>query len=574
MLFWPMIHREMKLAARRRDTFVLRAGLVLCLGAIGAAAVWGIESSMAFSPPPSPEVELKHIGEVVLVAILGVEGMVTLVFVSAIVGGAIAEERAKDTLSGLLLTRLTARDIVLGKLLGRLPQAMAPLAAALPLILLAGWAAALPPEAVALTALVSFSTVCVVASLGIVASARVKITSQAQVGTGALSALVLIFLPVAPFVPVAWAGSLAPVLEAFQATFAWLGNASPLSLVTDLRWMRSASYDPLVARLLLMFGLQTIIVPLAVLAASASLDVREREKRVDLSRLQDPYRGFRPVCRDDPILWREHELPYRRGSLPRTLIILRCVLDSLRILRPYIWYCLQHVIHIVRLLLMLAFQLAPIVAGIWLGYPAFVELSRYGLFATDAYQDRTRFNVLLRIVTFAIGLIATSQVVETAGRRITLERDKETWTMLLTTPLSGAEILGSKMRASIVQWTIAIKTLPVLLIAGALCGAIHPLGLLFILVDLPLATWGGAALGTWIALRSPSSRAAQSSTTIASLGFLLFHGVLLIAAASSFRDVSWILHWEPRVFWALAALMVVVPLATGVYAWKRTCRMF
>ncbi|HEV3120539.1 MAG TPA: hypothetical protein VGY53_01485, partial [Isosphaeraceae bacterium] len=81
-------------------------------------------------------------------------------------------------------------------------------------------------------------------------------------------------------------------------------------------------------------------------------------------------------------------------------------------------------------------------------------------------------------------------------------------------------------------------------------------------------------LGTWIALRSSSSRAAQSSTTIASLGFLLFHGVLLIAAASSFSDVSSILHWEPRVFWALGPLMLVVPLATGVYAWKRTCRMF
>src|SRR5262249_34433310 len=90
-----------------------------------------------------------------------------------------------------------------------------------------------------------------------------------------------------------------------------LAPASPVSPVLDTSWVADRSFDALRDRLLLMMAMQAGLIVLAVSATAGRLE--DRDPRAAWLRAIDPFRGYRPPCGDDPIYWREYELPNRVG---------------------------------------------------------------------------------------------------------------------------------------------------------------------------------------------------------------------------------------------------------------------
>ena len=115
-----------------------------------------------------------------------------------------------------------------------------------------------------------------------------------------------------------------------------------------------------------MIGLQALFGLLAVALAAGRLKAREKNPN-----WLDPTRGHRPRCGDDPIYWREYELPIRRGAGPLLAIRLR-----------YVWILIRAIL--MNLLALLGALLAVAVPiGCWsrrctIGFAAFQELWRHG----------------------------------------------------------------------------------------------------------------------------------------------------------------------------------------------------
>ena len=118
--------------------------------------------------------------------------------------------------------------------------------------------------------------------------------------------------------------------------------------------------------------------------------------------------------------------------------------------------------------------------------------------AGPGFEERGRFNVMIRLTSLFVMLIGTLGAASSAVGKVTIERDKGTWLPLLATPLDGREILGSKMKALARGLNGLAYLVAPLWLAGLACGSLQPLGLALAVVDLPLAVWLSIATGVWL----------------------------------------------------------------------------
>jgi hypothetical protein len=107
----------------------------------------------------------------------------------------------------------------------------------------------------------------------------------------------------------------------------------------------------------------------------------------------------------------------------------------------------------------------------------------------------------------------------TAATSVTSEREKDTWVSLSGTPLSGAEILIGILLGS--AWRVRVLLGASLLVwfIGLVCGAVHPLGFVLVIIVTTVYLIFISMLGTYLSLRSRSSARAIAGT-IAILLFL------------------------------------------------------
>jgi ABC-type transport system involved in multi-copper enzyme maturation permease subunit len=552
MLPGPIFRREVRAAARRRDLFVARTVLALLLGVITLVAIYlfiQVEDERSRRDPAT----VRRYAAVVFGMAAGIEGSFLFLLALGAVAPSIAQEREKDTLWMLLLTRLTRLELVLAKLAGRLLPSVLILLTGLPVLLLAGWFAELPPLIVVEVVAVLVGTTIVAGSLAILASARHEKTGSA-VGEALFGTMLwLVGFPLCWRLLPAQAGTLwGDLLAELRRLAGWIAPSSPVLLMIDFSWI-SAGAGALSDRLVTMLALQGALIVLAVGGAVASLRLREPHPNA-----ADPHRGYRPPVGDDPIFWREYVLPLRGGRMPMVVILARQMAIVLRAL-------VLLVLQVVALSLALAVPIGLVIGAGWYGSLAFREVWAHGYGSWVSYDARDRLNLFIRGATALLGVFPLLAATAGTTDRIAIERNKKTWEPLLTTPLTGEEILSSKMRViarslwSMGRWLIPLWAL------GIACDALHPLGALVAGAELLLAVRAGVALGVWLGIRPGSERAtANTAYALWSLGFMVMGGILVVGPLCSGRQLHWLTHtWNGRLLWVAPIVLSSAVLVLG-----------
>ena len=554
MFSGPMFRHEYRSATRKRRPFLLRITFAAVLGLIALMIGLVLYSSRSGD---SPQVKTIYFGRALFIATVCLEVLFLTFFVSAYVGTSIAEEREKDTLGMLLLTRLRPSEIVATKAVARWLPAVNLTLAGLPALVAAAWLSGLEVEA-GLAMTVLLSTSAFMASLAILASARREQAATARAQALAWTFGWLLGPPFLSILPVASGSLWGDLLLEVKRLCILVAPSSPLSLATDTAWFHRPEAVSLEGRVALMVGLQAAFGLLAVGLAAAGLQPRERNPN-----WLDPTRGFRPRCGDDPIFWREYELPIRKGS--GSLLALR-----LRLVWILVRAILMNLLGLLAALLTVAVPIGLVVATLYYGLAAFRELADVG--RGGPFVERERFNLLIRAATGLLGFLPSIFQPSAIAGRITTERDKKTWEAFLMTPLEAREILRSKARVVLHGVAQAAWPLLVLWALGIACGVVTPIGVALTAVDLALVLWAGTALGLYLGFRPGTTSSANNWAAMAMLAALLAHAPLLGALLASPPQLAAAATWGIGLRRGLALAGLAVAAGTALFAWFLTRR--
>ncbi len=115
-------------------------------------------------------------------------------------------------------------------------------------------------------------------------------------------------------------------------------------------------------------------------------------------------------------------------------------------------------------------------------------------------EARLEFNIILRQSSAVITFLALFILAGWSAETIVVERERDTWLGLITTPLTGTEILRGKMLGAVWRIRDYVGVLVALWLVGLLAGALHPLGFVAALLSLGASIAFFAAWGVYASL--------------------------------------------------------------------------
>ncbi len=519
MILSPILGSELRAVARRAKSYRLRSSLAIALSLAVVGSFAAVERATGGRLSVH---ETSLMAQYVFAALAGIQVVLTVGLVPALLAGAIAQERERRTLDSLLTTRLSSTQIVLGKLSSGLLQFAACLLTTLPIAIFLSLLGGVDPRLVLLVYAGTASVAFFVAGLSLLVSTTERRAGRAVNQTIALAS--------AWFILPAVLKALLPRMFPFgwywiRSCNAWLDASSPNSVVEV--WMRSG-VGPLVIEsifwmigLQLMFGCGFLIWSIARLrptsrgrAEGSGLGSRLSHLWMELRRCLF---GRRP-CGEDPVLWKE----IHTSRMPGIAEILGAIV-ALGLLGLIGW------------------------GTYYFGRPAFME--RYWMDDVTPHPDarRIQFNQFLSHVSSWIEFFLLLIVAGNAAGAVTLERAQDTWVSLIATPLSGREILRAKMIATVwkARWGFAV--LIVLWSLGLVAGSLHPLGFGAAFVVLGVSVWFMTAIGTYVSLISRDSAQASNRALVPAL--LLSCSFLVCYFPSRYTTVFMGVGSSPFVNW-------------------------
>jgi hypothetical protein len=189
------------------------------------------------------------------------------------------------------------------------------------------------------------------------------------------------------------------------------------------------------------------------------------------------------------------------------------------------------------------------------GVGAVRDIWFYGFRAVGGAQSR--LNEALRTVSpFYIGLWLLA-VAGASASSVTVEREQNTWEGLVSTPMSGFEILRGKMLGAVFGLRGFGCLLGLMWLFGLLTGAVHPLGLVAALFVVAVLTWFVTALGFYAALKTRSTAQA-----------LVRMIMLLVVLNGGYLFPRWVLYHQFGESWGglYGCMPYIAASALGSYA--------
>ncbi|MFI5456759.1 MAG: ABC transporter permease subunit [Isosphaerales bacterium] len=136
----------------------------------------------------------------------------------------------------------------------------------------------------------------------------------------------------------------------------------------------------------------------------------------------------------------------------------------------------------------------------------------------DGYNSRSSAPVILNNTLCAISPLYVGlwllAVAGASASGVTVEREQDTWDGLISSPLTGWEILRGKAVGAIWGLRGFGGLLSLFWLVGLAAGAVHPLGLLLALLIAGLLTWFVVALGTHASLKARTTSRALTTTVV------------------------------------------------------------
>jgi hypothetical protein len=162
---------------------------------------------------------------------------------------------------------------------------------------------------------------------------------------------------------------------------------------------------------------------------------------------------------------------------------------------------------------------------VYFGGPAIQELMANGYGSSGSTRARDDFSVYMRTVGTMLFILWSLGLGAAASAGVTSEREEDTWISLLTTLLTGPEILRAKMAGAV--WGLRALGVVMLLLwtFGLLVGSLHPVGFVAVILEWIIYSAFVAALGTALSLRSRNTTRATAGTvailTVLNGGYLM-----------------------------------------------------
>lgn len=528
MLPGPVFRFELLTTARRPRYFVARAlyGLFLLFVLWQEYVSWGQQRFIVTFE------SMSHFAQSTFMAFAWAQGFALIALIPALLAGVIADEHQRKTLHYLLASRLTSREIVLGKLCARLLYVGVILIMGVPVVCLVALFGGLDPWEVLYVYGGTFSLVVFLSGVSLLISV---LTTRPRVAVVITYTLVVVWF----VVPLA----LAPTAAYFGPPLEWVKPVNDAVLLTNpyFAWQKisftnkqyivissynvgfatswlTSQMDEALATLVWMVGLQTGFGLLFLTLALAGLrplrggawpggagKARKRRRSVvgEGPRLWDA--PARPPCGDDenPVFWKEK---FAAGG-------------------GLTWLRSRPVVLVLSVLL-----------GCYLfdtGWP--VIAGTFGM--SGGQSPRLVLNGALRESTTFLYVLLLLSVASAAAVSLTGEREADSWVSLTATLLTGEEIVRGKILGALWCSKRLFVALLIMWGYGLVLGGIHPLGALLALVGLGLFTWFAAALGVFISLRAKNSTRALAATVF---WLIVFNGgylVLFIPVLSGGSDM-------------------------------------
>jgi ABC-type transport system involved in multi-copper enzyme maturation permease subunit len=459
----PLAGPECRRALGRGWLILVRMLAGLALLGTALAVLWFCWMSRGIDPYFQPFWYVSY-------GLITLEGMlvtIALVLAPAVLAGSIAGEKERGIMGLLLTTRVSPREIILGRLTGKLTQVA--------MVVLAG-----VPAVIALAALLGMRVITLAVLLGLPAAVAVGgggiAVWASTVSRRGRDALLTVYLLEVLF-----------LLSPLSAMIGWLSGAlSGIGVLNPFTELSALVWGEWLTGPLLTIGLWVAIGLLATAVAGwrlrpASLRPLDGERVLRRGKA----RGHVPhVDENRPMLWKELHIE-RVGAL-----------GGLG------WW--------------LGAFLVVLLGGGSLVLAALVAVGEW--FDSDASWAR---NVLTLSIGSEAGYIAC--LIEWAvGLRaavaISSERERGTWDAILTSPLEGRAIIWGKLRGSLhaLRWLFAATLLAWTL--AALCGAMRPDDYAETVLDTMAVAVFMAAVGVRTSLSATTATRAMVITIGAWLG--------------------------------------------------------
>ncbi len=428
----PVFVHESIVATRRWQLYALRSLFVLGLLAALALAWLSVQSQYGKAGGNLPIRGLAAMGQSFYIAIASVQLALVLIIAPGATAATICQDRARGTLTHMLVTDLTSAEIVLGKLAARLAPVVSLVAATIPVLALAGLLGGVVIEAIIALTLITLVLAIFGCTLALAISVRASKTHEVLMAVYGIESVWVL-------APLIWF-----ILEEtglIRAVPDWLWAVNPFALAwAPYLWPQDVSAWELTVLLCGVLAFSAGLTAYAVLRLRSDVTGRSGSRTnwfsAGLRRVHARLAAWRPgpSLDDNPVLWRE----WRRGQPSR---------------------------------------LARIVWGVFIG--ASVAGTGWGLYTlTLNYPAGLEFLGFVGGFEATFGLLLLSLSAPTV---LAEERARGSLDVLMTTPLSTDRIVLAK-------WWGAYRVVPALALLPAI-------GALFIATSEPDMVRVGARFG-------------------------------------------------------------------------------
>lgn len=540
-LFGPVFIYETVRVGRRKLTFILRTLYLLMLTfVLGIVFVNWLESIGAWpfhrNGGGIRSGQLAIYGENAFLTFAPIQYAVILLLTPAYVAGIIADEKERKTLEFLFATDLRNREIIFGKLAARLVTLGMYIIAGLPLLASIMLFGGIDPESLLGVYVGTILTMVTLACVSIYFSTQFKrprdaiVISYLMIGAYFTATTILSLLIVAlplmlggPVMLFAWE---VPVAE----MAAWTGAINPFYVIFQME-----SGGATVQSLLPKFVITCLLISGFCLWSSIrNLRRIALAQSYGMKRLKAETARSHKECGQDPIFWKEVTLEAGRrktwSQIFAGLIVLILVFSW-----PILIFCTSYLDQ---------------------------NYSFTGFNERNFRVFREGVAVWVRIATGGLSFLLMLGAATRAANAVTGEKDRDTWTTLISTPISTWNILFGKWWGAVLGLRPMAYLLAIVWLVGAALGATEPV--MLIPASLYLFTYVGcfAWLGIWISCTARTTLIA--SIRVMMVGLFLSGGFWIVSIFCCFMPMAILrLRGETPESFALALLSATPPFVMG-----------